>query len=535
VQSLVRQTNDLQKVIDREGLHIACAPFQESQSAFKIGRPVFEDLVQRTMDGEISGWVCWHTNRLSRNPVDAGMVIHLMDMGFLKEIRTFSGTYTNSPSSKLMLAFEFGISKNDSEEKSVIVKSGMRRRYERGYPSGHPPVGFQLEVSSTGTEKSHWKVDQSRLPLVRKVFRRFLTGNDSLATITAYSKKIGLKTLDRRNVTGNYLQKSSIHRMLKNPIYAGMFQGVDGTTYPLEKTLPRVITTDELERISIILGDRYVSSIREKRTYAFLNIITCPAGESLAVDPKFHLICDCKKKFCYLNRERCPYCNAEIANLRHPRYRTYCYYFSKRSKRGAGRWMRAIEEKKIRALLHDHIKENISLPPELLKWSLNFIQELQDDVLRDQQKEAQNRAQALKDVEGKRRRLNDLRVDGLISKEDYEHRMKEFNELEKESAKPDFTLPRDWKTEGQKIGDLAEEILLLLKHGTEKELNDAISQLGITMVWDGHELHFKHSQTLARVLALFKKSSVEGRLKNLKTIAQAESSTIFPANILKKD
>ena len=524
VQSLVRQTNDLERVIDRDGLHIACPPFQESQSAFKIGRPVFQELVQKTMSGEISGWVCWHTNRLSRNPVDAGMVIHLMDLGHLKEIRTFSGTYTNSPSHKLLLAFEFGISKNDSEEKSVIVKSGMRRRYERGFPSGHPPVGFMLGLAPTGLEKSYWQVDDLRWPLVRKIFRKFLEGNDSLSTITAFARKIGLQTLDRRNVQGTYLQRSSIHRMLRNPIYAGMFPGAEGTMYPLEKSLPRIVTEDEFEKIGMILGDRYVSSIRESRVYAFSGLIKSPTGDDLGVDPKFHLVCDCYKKFCYLNRERCPYCRADIKKLRRPRYRSYRYYFSKRSKRGVGRWMRAIEDKKIRALLKDHIRKNIHLPKELLRWSLDFIQELQDDVLRDRQREAQNRAQLLKDVEGKRRRLNDLRVDGSISKEDYEERMKEFGELEKESAKADYALPRDWKEEGKKIGDLAEEILLLLEHGEEREINEALAQLGITMVWDGQDLKFVHSETLSRVLALFKKGSVEGRLESMKNCSQVESA-----------
>ena len=516
VQSLVRQTNDLQSVIDREGLHIACPPFQESQSAFKIGRPVFQKLIQRTINGEISGWVCWHSNRLSRNPVDAGMVIHLMDLGHLKEIRTFSRVYTNSPADKLMLAFEFGISKNDSEEKSVIVKSGMRRRYERGYPSGHPPVGFMLELSATGLEKSYWQVDQDRLPLIRKVFRKFLLGNDSLSTITVYARKIGLQTLERRNQKRGYLQRSSIHRMLRNPVYAGFFPGSEGLVYPLEKSLPRVVTEDEFERIGTILGDRYVSSIRETRVYAFSGLIKGPGGADLGVDPKFHLVCDCFKKFCYLNRERCPYCGADISKLKHPRYRSYRYYFSKRSKRGASRWIRAIEEKKIRGLLIDHIRTNIHLPKELLRWSLDFIQELQDDVLRDRRRESQNRSMQLKDIEGKRRRLNDLRIDGAISKKDYDERIKEFAALEKESEKADYTLPKDWKEEGQKIGDLVEELLLLLKHGEEREINEALGQLGITMIWDGKDLEFVHSETLSRVLALFKKGSVEGRLQSMR-------------------
>ena len=524
VQSLVRQTNDLMGVIEREGLLVAHEPFQESQSAFKVGRPIFAELVQKTMEGEITGWVCWHTNRLSRNPVDAGMVIHLMDQGFLKEIRTYSGLYTNSPSHKLMLAFEFGISKNDSEEKSVIVKSGMRRRYERGFPSGHPPVGFKLALSTSGLEKSHWEPDKERLPLVRKVFRKFLEGNDSLSTITIYSKKIGLKTMDRRNIEGGYLQRSSIHRLLRNPIYAGMFSGPGGETYPLEQSLPRLITEDEFERIGLILGDRNVCRKRENRDYAFSGLIKCPAGEALGVDPKFHLVCDCLRKFCYLNRTHCPHCRADITKLLRPRYRAYFYYFSKRSKRGVGRWISAIEDKKIRSLLADHIRNKIHLPKELLDWSLKYLQELQDDVLRDQKNEARKRAQVLSDVEGRRRRLNDLRIDGAISKEDYEERMKEFADIEKEADRADYTVPKDWKEEAKNIGSLAEELLVLLKHGEEREINDSLERLGITMVWDGTTLHFNHSKVLSEILTLLSRGSVKGRLENIRKLESGDST-----------
>lgn len=521
VQSLVRQTNDLMSVIEKNDLLVAHEPFQESQSAFKVGRPVFAELVQKTMEGAITGWICWHTNRLSRNPVDAGMVIHLMDQGFLKEIRTYSGVYTNSPSHKLMLAFEFGISKNDSEEKSVIVKSGMRRRYERGYPSGHPPVGFKLSLSPTGSGNSHWEVDKQRLPLVRKIFRKFLEGNDSLSSITLFSKRIGLKAMDRRNYEGGYLRRSSIHRLLRNPVYAGMFPGSEGEFYPLEQSLPRLVTEDEFERIGLILGDRNVAKNRKNREYAFSGLIKCATGEALGVDPKFHLVCDCLKKFCYLNRTHCPHCRADISKLRHPRYRTYFYYFSKRSKRGVGRWIRAIEDRRIRSLLADHIRDKIHLPKELLDWSLKYLQELQDDVLRDQQRESRRRAQLLSDVEGKRRRLNDLRIEGSISKEDYEERMKEFSYLEKEADRVDYTVPKDWKEEAQKIGCLAEETIRLLKYGEEREINDSLNKLGITMTWDGTTLQFNHSETLSQVLTLLSRGSVKGRLQNLRDLSEA--------------
>lgn len=111
MQSIERQIEDLLIMKEKNSLNFVCDPFEESQSAHSLGRTAFNTLVRMTDSGEIDAWVCWHPNRLSRNPVDAGMIVHLMDQGKLHHIRTPGRIYYNTSSDKMMLQFEFLMSK----------------------------------------------------------------------------------------------------------------------------------------------------------------------------------------------------------------------------------------------------------------------------------------------------------------------------------------------------------------------------------------------------------------------------------------
>ena len=126
VQSIDRQIDDFLELQIREDLTFYEQVIKESKSAFSLGREGFAKLVELTQKGKINAWLCWHANRLSRNPIDAGIIIHLMDLGLLHHIKTPTRIYFNTPTDKMMLQIEFTMSKKDSDDKSVFVKSGLK-------------------------------------------------------------------------------------------------------------------------------------------------------------------------------------------------------------------------------------------------------------------------------------------------------------------------------------------------------------------------------------------------------------------------
>ena len=102
-QSIPDQIRDTETVAQREKLLIGMKFPGESQTAFKIGRPIFADLVKNITEGKINAILVWHPNRLARNPRDGGMLLWLMDEGNLKVIRTPSRAYYNTSNDKFVL------------------------------------------------------------------------------------------------------------------------------------------------------------------------------------------------------------------------------------------------------------------------------------------------------------------------------------------------------------------------------------------------------------------------------------------------
>ncbi|QQS44711.1 recombinase family protein [Candidatus Roizmanbacteria bacterium] len=64
----------------------------------------------------------WHPDRLSRNAGDLGVIVDLMDQGKLKEIRTYSQTFRNTPNDKFLLMILCSQAKLENDNKGINVK-----------------------------------------------------------------------------------------------------------------------------------------------------------------------------------------------------------------------------------------------------------------------------------------------------------------------------------------------------------------------------------------------------------------------------
>src|SRR3990167_4601979 len=68
IASIPRQLHEVEEeIINRYGLNVIKPFYEESRSAFKEGRPDFNDILQKAKAGEGDGVITWHANRLARN------------------------------------------------------------------------------------------------------------------------------------------------------------------------------------------------------------------------------------------------------------------------------------------------------------------------------------------------------------------------------------------------------------------------------------------------------------------------------------
>lgn len=511
VQSIERQKDDLRSLIDKESLLLCNAIIEENKSAFSIGREGFNTLVKLTQKGKVNAWLCWHANRLSRNAMDSGIIIHLMDTEKLHHIRTPSRIYHNTPVDKMMLQIEFAMSKKDSDDKSVFVKSGLDRRYKKGFTSSKAPIGFLNDKTQEQGNRG-WLVDKKRFEKVKLLFSKFLKGNDSLNSITDYARNtLCLTTAKSKRNGGQLVGRSTVEKVLKNPIYAGFFNSKDSDGHQrslrtLQEDLPRAITEEEHIKVLNIFGSR-TSPIKQKHLTPYSGYIVGNDGHKLVADVKLQVICDCGKKFAYRNKAICPSCSVKIIDMKQPKYLSYTYYFNHKRKKAKGLSAKSIEQKKIDAVLLEFHEKELELSEPLYLWTKAHLDKLQLKELENDQKMSAILKKEIHQLEAKKERLRTLFVEEVISFEEFKNDVKKLDEALKSKEKEN-SLAENWYEQMQNLLDTLYNFETIIKKANYTEKRTLLELFSSNLVWNEEELYISKADWL--------KTFVKGR----KTILQ---------------
>lgn len=216
--SLDSQESELQTLALHHNLHVV-GVLRESMSAKQPGRPVFAALMQQIASGQADAILCWKVDRLARNFIDAGAVIHSLQSNIIKEIRTPSEHHLPTDN-VLLLSVQMGMANQYSRDLSENVKRGNRTKLERGEWPNHAPFGYVNDKQSKIVVP-----DPDRSRYVRRVFELYATNRYSHAQIADELYANGLRTR-----TGKKVYKGTVKRILDNPFYCGIMKR-DGKVY----------------------------------------------------------------------------------------------------------------------------------------------------------------------------------------------------------------------------------------------------------------------------------------------------------------
>ncbi len=242
VRSIDDQLAEVRELARRHGLKIVDV-LLEKQSAKKPGRSVFNEMIERIERGEATGILAWHPDRLARNMLDGGRIIHMVDTGQIKDLKFPNVEFQPTSQGKLNLAMLFGMSKYYVDALSENIRRGQRQKLKNGVWPGFSPIGY-LNDKKTRTIV----IDPVRGPLVRKAFELYATGEYTFDQITLTVNSLGLTSR-----VGVPLGRSQYHRMLQHPIYYGVIRYKDETYEGKHEPL-----------ISKALFDRVQEAMRQK-------------------------------------------------------------------------------------------------------------------------------------------------------------------------------------------------------------------------------------------------------------------------------
>lgn len=276
--SIESQLIELREYAQKEKLFVV-REFCESKSAKTLGRPVFEEMIQALEKGEADGIVAWAPDRISRNSVDGGKVIYLVDQGLIKDLKFPTYFFDSSPHGKFNLSIAFGQAKLYTDAMKENIMRGIRQKLRRGEFPGLAPIGYFNHHKTRKIEP-----DLECFDLVQNLLEKFAAGEIGQAGIREELFKHGIKSKK-----GGLISFSVIENMLKNVFYYGYFIFAKELHKGSHKAM---ITKDTYDRIQKRLEKNpkklnFHNHVDKEKNFLFPGIARC--GEcGYAVTKEWH-------------------------------------------------------------------------------------------------------------------------------------------------------------------------------------------------------------------------------------------------------
>ncbi len=296
-----------------KGLTLIGEPIQESKSAKKSGnRPLFSQMLKDLEKGKYDGILAWHPDRLSRNSLEAGMIVDMVDNNVIKDLKFPTFEFTNDSSGKLTLNMMFALSKQYSEHLSESVQRGVDSNLAQGKSSGVPKWGYNRD-EITGL----YEPDRN-FPFIRRGWEMLL-GGATRNEIIEYWKSHNvhrMTKLSRRNRHPRRMEVS-LHMaftMFHDPFYYGVLVQA-GQAVDLRVICPGfkpMITEEEYNKAQEVCQDRsrrklvlYNDNKPEKLFLPFRQMIICKeCGSKMLISRSrgskgtYYLNAYCQNKSC---------------------------------------------------------------------------------------------------------------------------------------------------------------------------------------------------------------------------------------------
>ncbi len=261
VLSIEAQFVELKEYAAKEKLEIV-ASFQEAKTAKEPGRMKFAEMLAILESGKADGIISWHPDRLARNSVDGGKIIHFVDRGLIRSLKFPTFWFEPTPQGLFMLNIAFGQSKYFVDNLRENVKRGLRQKIRNGVWPSWAPLGYSNNPKTRGID-----VDTEKVSKVKKIFDMYATGGYPLNSLANWCEKKKLLTN-----SGNKISLSNVQHILQNPFYIGLmrYKGeiFEGTHEPL-------ISKKLFDKCQEVMAKRGKVRPDRKHNFAFLGLMKC--------------------------------------------------------------------------------------------------------------------------------------------------------------------------------------------------------------------------------------------------------------------
>lgn len=284
--SLQEQRSSIEAFAQRGGLLIS-EWFEETETAAKRGRRLFNKMVANLEHGRAAGVIIHKIDRSARNLKDWAHLGELMDQGVEVHF-VHDNLDLTTRGGRLAADLQAVVAADYIRNLRDEVRKGFYGRLKQGFYPLPAPRGY-LDRGKARVKE----IDPVKGPLVRRAFELYGTGNYSLEALRLELGRSGLLS-----ASGRPLSLASMSSTLRNSFYMGIIR-IARTNETFEGNHPALVTKSQFDRVQSILSGRLYPRTQLHR-FLFRRIIRCSAcGRSLTGElQKGHVYYRCHDRGC---------------------------------------------------------------------------------------------------------------------------------------------------------------------------------------------------------------------------------------------
>ncbi len=227
-------------------------------------RPGWDELIKAARRGEIKHIVCYHPDRLMRQPWDLEELLSISDEYGITLYGRVNARNLQDPDDRYALRIEIAHACRSSDDTSRRLKDQKQERAEMGLPNGARAYGYSPDGLT---------LIAAEAAIVKEIFDRFTKGE------TPFSIAVDLNRRGITSAKGKAWTEATVRRQLRNKHVAGICWH-NGKEVATGKWLP-IIPRAQWDFTQEMLGFRSVAARkkraknRQPRAYILRGLVMC--------------------------------------------------------------------------------------------------------------------------------------------------------------------------------------------------------------------------------------------------------------------
>ena len=234
------------------------------------GRPAFQRLMADAAEKRFDVVLVYHTSRFARNQVEARRYKQMLRerLGIkVVSVTQALGDDPNDPSTFLAESIHEMFDEYYSVSLSFWTRTGLREKARQGHLVGRLPWGYRRDPDSARAVP-----DPERAPLVREMFERYATAQESDRSVAAWLNAKGVRTAN-----GGAFGKDTVRDMLLNAAYCGYVCGLRSRDRSIRGLHEPIVAEELFERVQSVRTwrARVLKPGRPSEEYLLRKLIYC--------------------------------------------------------------------------------------------------------------------------------------------------------------------------------------------------------------------------------------------------------------------